>query len=475
MSIETCDSHEKVGAILTRLRFLLLILSLVVVTPSLAVAQRPNSQLPSDAEVAAEAAIRLSELESEGRASALYRRLHPDAKEIIPKEAVVGWYETDFFPLDPQPIIEITGVEFVTWTWPVTGEAYRNTAEVSYVQPFGSGANVTYTEDVVRLVEDDGDWHWFFGRSRDFVDTQIARFADDLEEDQLDRRRSSSPQEDVQSSGECTVVQLYPGYPGYRGNVTGVMAHWGGQGDYECLEVLEAENPEFKKRSEDRANQRAADELGIEGSMDVWTWENWIQIEAERGMTPSCYTCLMFDDSTEPMNIGLHPDNGDIRILTGLEGGTLAIDSILIELYGHTSVANVHAYFGHNDYVLRSLAYLSDSTLNAEELYQSMMTWVQSALGPSGGSSLVDYEQVLALAIWDRGGYVVVPDEAHSSDQFTLMYFAVAVASTQLSDEWQTILMQSFETSVAGWDRSGRTVPLDSYLQQDAFWRQYAP
>lgn len=134
------------------------------------------AQSQRDADDAAQVAVELSQLESDGRASDLYRRLHPDARRIIPESAVVGWYETDFFPLDPQPIIEVTKVEFVTWTWPVTGKSYRNTAEVSYVQPFGSGSNVTYTEEIVRLVEDGGDWHWFFGRSPEFVEKQIARF-----------------------------------------------------------------------------------------------------------------------------------------------------------------------------------------------------------------------------------------------------------------------------------------------------------
>lgn len=118
---------------------------------------------------------------------------------------------------------------------------------------------------------------------------------------------------------------------------------------------------------------------------------------------------------------------------------------------------------------------MSDATLNAEQLYRSMTDWVESAMGPSGGSSLVDYEQVLSLAIGERGGYVWVPDNAHPQDQFTLMYFAVAVASTRVSDEWQISLMQTFERSVDGWRRSGSDQPLDSYMREETFWRQYLP
>jgi predicted metalloprotease len=57
----------------------------------------------------------------------------------------------------------------------VTGQTYPNTAIVSFKQPFADGSVV---EDVVRLVQDDkGEWRWFFGRSREFVDAQIATYA----------------------------------------------------------------------------------------------------------------------------------------------------------------------------------------------------------------------------------------------------------------------------------------------------------
>src|SRR5699024_5746374 len=51
---------------------------------------------------------------------------------------------------------------------------YPYTAEVSFTQPFADGSVAT---DVVRLVQDhNGEWRWFFGRSREFVDQQIARY-----------------------------------------------------------------------------------------------------------------------------------------------------------------------------------------------------------------------------------------------------------------------------------------------------------
>ena len=66
----------------------------------------------------------------------------------------------------------VIDVEFGPWTWEVTGETYPYTATVSFEQPFADGSVV---DDVVRLVQDqNGEWRWFFGRTRTFVEAQIA-------------------------------------------------------------------------------------------------------------------------------------------------------------------------------------------------------------------------------------------------------------------------------------------------------------
>jgi len=77
--------------------------------------------------------------------------------------------------LAPEPIT-VTGVELVDWTWGVTGVTYANTAKVSYTQDFGRGERVS---EVVHLVEEEGEWHWFFGRSQAFVNDQIRLHAPD--------------------------------------------------------------------------------------------------------------------------------------------------------------------------------------------------------------------------------------------------------------------------------------------------------
>jgi hypothetical protein len=46
---------------------------------------------------------------------------------------------------------------------------------------------------------------------------------------------------------------------------------------------LENAYPRFDNGDEDRANERAARHLGIDGPSDVWTWENRLSIGCERG------------------------------------------------------------------------------------------------------------------------------------------------------------------------------------------------
>lgn len=125
------------------------------------------------------AAEELSQLEVTEHIPALYTfydRMHPDAQAIIPRHVVIGWFREEFQARDPQPAIA-TGVEYKDWTWAVNRKTYRDTAEVTYIQEFADGS---VTLDVVRLVEHDATWRWFFGRDRAWVDEQIRRFTQTL-------------------------------------------------------------------------------------------------------------------------------------------------------------------------------------------------------------------------------------------------------------------------------------------------------
>jgi hypothetical protein len=154
---------------MSRIVVLLMLFSQFMLAP----ASSAGAQWTRDAQDAAVVAVELSALEAAWDFNTLYDRIHPDAHAQIPRAAVIGWFQNEFAPRGPG-VSTVTAVNFVSWTWAVTGQTYPYTAEVSFIQPFADG---TVVEDVVRLVQDqNGEWRWFFGRSREFVNEQIARY-----------------------------------------------------------------------------------------------------------------------------------------------------------------------------------------------------------------------------------------------------------------------------------------------------------
>jgi hypothetical protein len=136
-------------------------------------AEPPEFSYIPDSEAALTVAETVAGLEVAGNLGGLYRSLHPDAQALIPSEAVIGWYENEFTHFG-EPTPRAIKVRFIAWTWEVTGKTYPDTAEVAMRQQLPDGAVV---RDEVRLVKDqNGNWCWFFGQTRAFVEEQIARF-----------------------------------------------------------------------------------------------------------------------------------------------------------------------------------------------------------------------------------------------------------------------------------------------------------
>jgi hypothetical protein len=153
-----------------------LIGSMAAMTAGIALPQGVLAQPTTDPSRGSMAAAEeLSQLEATEHLPALYTfyaRMHPDARAIVPRHVVIGWYQDVWQPRGPQPA-RATGYRFVDWTWPVNGVTYRDVSEVSFVQGFDNAATV---EDVVRLAWADGEWRWFFGRDRAWVDEQIETY-----------------------------------------------------------------------------------------------------------------------------------------------------------------------------------------------------------------------------------------------------------------------------------------------------------
>lgn len=145
---------------------------LLTSSPSLALGRHHQ-----DTAGAQQAAEELSVLEAQEHLPALYEfyaRMHPDAQAIIPRHVVIGWFQDNWHPKGAHQAVA-TGVRVIDWTWGVNGATYPDTHEVSYIQEFDHSST---ERDVVRLVLAGGSWRWFFGRSRAFVDAQIALYND---------------------------------------------------------------------------------------------------------------------------------------------------------------------------------------------------------------------------------------------------------------------------------------------------------
>lgn len=272
-------------------------------------------------------------------------------------------------------------------------------------------------------------------------------------------------------SSSCELVELYPGYPGYRGYITGLD----GIGDHECLNDLEAMDPSFSRQSEDSQNTRAARALDISGSMNVWTWENWMAIEAERGMQPACYACLLFDGPGPEPN-GASVDVADPRILIGtsmsyLTGDTTALSRLSqkhgVQLQGFASDQHFRALVG--------LLY-AGRHLNAAQMLEAYDEVVEMlyARNSSGNFQYLDVNALSQLLL-DQGGYAPTPEDAYPEDQLFLFFCGIFSLQPYYDPYSFDLVMSRLDRLVAEWElersSSGPTLSFAEFLRREK-WGQ---
>ena len=225
----------------------------------------------------------------------------------------------------------------------------------------------------------------------------------------------------------CDLVDLYPGYPGCRGYVTGVD----GVGDHACLNELKEQDGTFDQREVDLANLAAARLLHLAGGPDLWTWENWMAVEAKRGLVPTCYTCL-FDANnvrSEPRDHNVLPN--DPRILLGAPFNPY--DGSLNPLYTSRIAASLAQYPRY---------------LNAAEL---LVVISQNSISAVSGPYVDPYiGWCNALA---QGGYAPTPINAALNDQEFLLGAPFSLIHVPgLSRFGGVSVTSGFEGDVRDWD-----------------------
>lgn len=285
---------------------------------------------------------------------------------------------------------------------------------------------------------------------------------------QQEARSSRSAWEYRQATSEfpsaniaCPFVELLPGYPGFKGFVTGVD----GVGDYACLTDLKAVSG-FSRGRTDAAHLQAAHDLGIDGDLEDFTWENWTAIEAQQGLPATCFLCALFssDSRQEPAP----RDMTDARLLIG----DIDSDAMIYRLKEQYGVGQSLLNHGYTDYDLRILATLTSNSYypNAPELVD-LIDYVFSALTGANGNQ--DYLDPLSYwyAIIDRGGWFLLPQSASPEEQLANFQVAVYATRNMWSTDTFNNLTKFLDQRLPEWEmdfRSGATsLDLRSWLRSN--------
>jgi hypothetical protein len=200
-----------------------------------------------------------------------------------------------------------------------------------------------------------------------------------------------------------------------------------GPGEVACLADLIASNPAFDRAAEDAANLAAAGTIGLAGSPSDWTWENWMAIEAERGLPATCYSCLFRDLGPSPQRQSAAWDLADPRLRMGGYGTSEAITQ-----------AAAAAGLGPNAsaFFQEKFDPIDDDNLGPDHVLRAVvgLTWP----GHHKAAEMTDaYDQLSALLaapgtaffdpalMWDtvlaQGGYAPTPPTARVEDQMYMI------------------------------------------------------
>lgn len=120
------------------------------------------------------------QLADQEKFNAMYDLIHPDARAVVPRVVAVNTFK-ELYALAEAGRSTVTGVEMGPWTWGVTGKTYESAAAVDFTQPYKENGEEKLLEDTMYLVKaDDGEWRWFFGGTREFVDLAIETFGEGI-------------------------------------------------------------------------------------------------------------------------------------------------------------------------------------------------------------------------------------------------------------------------------------------------------
>lgn len=241
------------------------------------------------------------------------------------------------------------------------------------------------------------------------------------------------------------VVELRPGYPSYRGFVTGLV----GEGETACLDYLEDLDPSFDIDNEDLANLSAARSLGVWGDSDDWPWEVWMAVEVERNLPLTCYSCLLLDPPFPPQ---MPTFGADPRIMMGGFGQSWIATRVCTDLNVTYAIPNVPA-----DYEVRAIIGLANPGMfiPASEAIPLYEETISSYFEPGQFIDPTPLMRTLA----DQGGYVPVSEDLLPPDQVFVVAMGIFAMRTLLVEFAYNALLGNFDAMVTGWESELMTNP----------------
>jgi len=158
-------------------RQIIIVVAIVVLfaNGSTALAAQPAARDDDEASVTS-AMTELARLEEGSNFQDVYDLMAPDARLLLPRQAMVAWFDSGETPIavaDPQ-IVEIT---FEDWTWETNGETYEDIATVTYTQRVAVDDEEASRQLERAFVHDGQRWRWF----PEITDDRITELVDDLE------------------------------------------------------------------------------------------------------------------------------------------------------------------------------------------------------------------------------------------------------------------------------------------------------
>jgi predicted metalloprotease len=106
------------------------------------------------------AAIEMSRQMENGDFLALYDRLHPDIRNVLPRQDFLDWAASGDLPIPADDPV-VSAVTFAEWTWPVGDERYDEAATVAFTQAVDRDGSAVNEPGAWTFVSDGQRWRWF--------------------------------------------------------------------------------------------------------------------------------------------------------------------------------------------------------------------------------------------------------------------------------------------------------------------------